>query len=224
MDIKEAIKMRKSIRGYKADPIPKDILHALLEISLRSPSAMNTQPWEIAVITGEPLENIRKGTIEALTSGQMPVSDLPQGKSFEGIYKERQRELGFELYGLMGIAREDKEKRNEWTMKGLRTFEAPAIIIISADESLDISRTFCDIGALIQTICITAVDYGLGTCINGQGIMFPQVIRKFVPIPESKKMYMCISIGYPDWEHPANKLESRREPLETNTTWYGFDS
>lgn len=222
MEVNEAIKKRKSIRGYKPDPIPKDIIQKLMEISVRAPSAMNTQPWEIAVITGEPLKNMRKEITEAISSGQMPNPDLPQGKPFEGVYKDRQRELGFALYGLMGIAREDKDKRNEWMLKGLCTFDAPAIIILSVDESLDYGRAFCDIGALTQTICLAAVDLGLGTCINGQGIMFPEIVRKNADIPASHKMYMCISIGYPDWDHPANKIESKREPLETNTTWYGF--
>jgi nitroreductase len=123
----------------------------------------------------------------------------------------------------LGIARDDKEKRTEWMMTGFRAFDAPAVIIVSADESLEARLAASDIGGLIQTICLVAVEHGLGTCINGQGILFPDVVRKATGIPASKKMYICISIGYPDWDHPANKLISARESLETVATWVGFE-
>jgi nitroreductase len=79
-----------------------------------------------------------------------------------------------------------------------------------------------DLGAVTQTICLAALSHGLGTCIEGQGVMFPRVIRKHTGLPESKKIIIGIAIGYPDPEFPANRLESAREPLETVATWHGF--
>ncbi|MBW2053429.1 MAG: nitroreductase [Deltaproteobacteria bacterium] len=223
MELKDAVKTRKSVRAYKTDPIPKEILAEIIEASLRAPSAMNVQPWNITVVAGESLNEIRKGNIEMLGSGNMPVSDFGHSKPYEGIYKERQRALGFGLYKILGIERDDKQKRMEWTMTGFRSFDAPASIILSADESLDTRFASSDIGGLIQTICLIALEYGLGTCINGQGIMFPEVVRKVTGLPESKKMYISIAIGYPDWDHPANKLETEREPMENVLNWVGFD-
>ncbi len=223
MEIKEAVKTRKSIRGYKEDPVPKEILKEIIELAVRAPSAMNVQPWEITVVAGDALKEICKGNIEMLSSGKMPTADLGHAKPFEGIYKERQKKLGIGLFNILGITREDPEKRMEWTMKGFRYFDAPAGIILSADESLDMRFSSSDIGGLIQTICLAALDYGLGTCINGQGIMFPEVVRKVTGIPESKKLYICIAIGYPDWDHPANKIETERESIENNVAWCGLD-
>ncbi len=222
MDVIEAIRTRKSIRGYKPDPVPKEILREILEIATRSPSTMNTQPWEITVLAGEALDNIRKANIEMLTSGNLPNPDI-QMKPYEGTYRQRQVDLAVQIFQLMGIAREDREKRDAWTARGFRFFDAPAAIILSVDNSLDPSRPLSDIGTIAQTICLAAVNYGLGTCINGQGIMFPDVVRRFTGMPESKLMILCIAIGYPDWEFPANKLETKREPIENNTTWHGFD-
>ena len=122
----------------------------------------------------------------------------------------------------MGIGRDESEKRNTWTMHGFRAFEAPAAIIVSMDESLGVRMAASDLGGLVQTICLVALDYGLGTCINGQGIMFPDIVRKVTGIPASKKIHLCISIGYPDWDHPANKLVSTREPVDKVVTWVGF--
>ncbi len=223
MELKDAIRNRKSIRAYKPDPIPKEVLTDIFERALRAPSAMNVQPWEITVVSGQALDEIRKGNLEMLRGGKAPASDFGHSKPYEGIYRERQKTLGISLYKLLGIERDDQQKRMEWTMKGFRSFDAPASIILSADDSLDTRFAASDIGGLIQTICLLALDHGLGTCINGQGIMFPEVVRKVTGLPESKKMYISIAIGYPDWDHPANKLETERETMENVVTWIGFD-
>lgn len=223
MELKDAIKQRKSIRGFKSDPVPKDVLTKIIETSLRAPSAMNVQPWEIIVVAGKALDEIRKGNIEMLGSGKMPTSDFGHAKPYEGVHKERQRSLGFSLYSLLGIKKDDQQKRTEWTMKGFRSFDAPASIILSADESLEVRMAASDIGGLIQTICLTALEHGLGTCINGQGIMFPEVVRKVTGLPESKKLYLSIAIGYPDPGHPANALNTVRESVDQVVTWVGFE-
>ena len=221
MDIVEAVRSRKSIREYKPDPVPKEILREILDISIRSPSTMNTQPWEITVVTGEILENIRKGNIEMLNSGAKPNPETPH-KPSEGKYRQRQVDLAIQIFNLMGIAREDKEKRAEWIQRGFRLFNAPAAFILSRDKSLDESAlSLLDIGAITQTICLVALNYGLGTCIEDQGIMFPEVVRKFTGIPESKRIMICIAIGYPDWDFPANKLKTNREPIDSIVTWCG---
>ena len=221
MDILQAIRARKSIRGYKPAPVPKEVLREILDIASRSPSAMNTQPWDVTVVTGEVLDNIRQGNIELLASGVRPNPDLSLERT-EGIYRQRQVELGVQLFQLMGIAREDRVKRAEWMQRGFRYFDAPAAIILSVDRSLEESRAMMDIGSFGQTLCLTALNYGLGTCIETQGIVFPEVVRRFTHIPESKRIVTCIAIGYPDWDFPANKLESKREPVENVVTWCGF--
>jgi len=221
MDVIEAIRLRKSIRGYKPDPVPKEVFSEILEIAIQSPSTLNTQPWEITVVAGEVLDNIKRGNIEMLTAGTLPNPDVLV-QPFEGVYRERQVGLAKQIFGLMDIAREDKEKRSQWMGKGFRFFDAPAAIIISVDRSLAESYTLFDIGAISQTICLAALKYGLGTCIEDQGIMYPDVVRRFVGIPDSKRIIIGIAIGYPDGDFPANKLESMRDPVSTIATWYGF--
>jgi nitroreductase len=224
MDVIEAVKKRKSIRGYKPDPVSKQILEQLLELAVRAPSAMNTQPWEFTVLTGDVLENVRRSNVDLLRSGVPPnpehvVTAWPK----ESIYRERQVDLAKQLFRLMDIPREDKEKRAKWLERGFRYFDAPAAIILSTDRCLSESGPLLDIGAAIQTICLAALHYGLGTCIEDQGTMYPQVLRKHGHIPESKRIIAAIAIGYPDWDFPANKVESTREPVKTVSTWLGFD-
>lgn len=194
----------------------------MLEIATRAPSSLNTQPWQITVIAGKVLDEIRRENIRALNAGTMSTRELIR-TSFEGIYRKRQVDLAIQLFQLMGIGREDKEKRNQWTMRGFRYFDAPAAIILSVDKSMNSTLTLCDIGILCQSICLAALEFGLGTCIEDQGILFPDNLRKWAGIPESSRPIMCLAIGYPDWEYPANKLVTPREILDNNTKWYGFE-
>jgi nitroreductase len=224
MDVIEAVKKRKSIRGYKSDPVPKEVLEQILELASRAPSAMNTQPWEFTVLTGSVLENVKRTNVDLLNSEASPnpehvVVSWPR----ESIYRQRQVNLAKQLFQLMDIPREDTEKRARWQERGFRYFDAPAVIIVSADRCLSESGPLLDIGAMMQTICLTALHFGLGTCIEDQGVAYPEVLRKYAHIPKSRRIIMAIAIGYPDLDFPANKLETEREPIESITTWLGFD-
>jgi nitroreductase len=221
MDIIETIRSRKSIRGYKPDPVAKEVLESILNIATRAPSSINTQPWKIDVVTGEVMEKIQQGNVEAMKSGRPPNFDVPFD-TYEGIYKKRQVGLVVELFRLMEISREDNEKRTAWAERGYRIFDAPAAFILSVDKSLNSVRAYSDLGGLAQTICLAAMHYGLGTCINGQGILYSDVVRKFVDIPVNRLIFLCIAIGYPDWDFPANQINTERESLDNNTSWHGF--
>jgi nitroreductase len=219
MDLIEAIQSRKSIRGYKPDPVPKEVLKEILDIATRAPSSMNTQPWEFTVIAGDVMDQIKQANMEKFNTGERPQLEVTRGE-YTGKYRDRQVTLAVQLFQLMGIAREDREKRTEWMRRGFRFFDAPAAIILSMDKSVGQGGQF-DIGAVSQTIALVALSYGLGSCIQGQGIMYPDVIRKFTAIPDSKLIVIAITIGYPDWDFPANKIQSEREPIENIASWYG---
>lgn len=222
MNLLEAIRSRKSIRGYKKDPVPREVLKEILEVATRAPSADNSQPWEITIITGRVLKDIAEANVEALNSGRAAAPDVSH-KPYAGIYRTRQIEVGKKIFELMNIQRTDQEKRKAWITRGFRFFEAPAALILAADESLDPARAASDIGGIAQTICLVALEYGLGTCIVSQGVLYADIVKQFTNIPKNKKIYWCITIGYPDWDFPANQIKTDREPLQVNTTWLGFD-
>jgi nitroreductase len=219
MDIIEAIKTRKSIRGYLPDPVPQEIIRAILETALRSPSAVNNQPWEFTIVTGEVLDKIRHENVESLLAG-VPAYD--RTSRYAGVFKQRRVELAKDIFALMDIKRDDEVKRKEWSHRGFRFFDAPVAIIISVDKSLDGSWSLFDIGAISQTICLAAMHYGIGTCIEDQGVKFHSVLRKHALIPENQDIIIGIALGYPDPDFPANQLSSRREPLDKVSTWLGF--
>ncbi len=224
MNIYKVLKKRKSIRGYNPDPVSKEILQKIIEAAIQAPSTMNTQPWKLYVAAGNTLDKIKKGNIESLTSGNLPTPDIPLKKTYQDIFKKRQVDLVNQLFKLMGIEKDDKDGKFKWMQRGFQFFDAPAAIILTYDEILDPAfLSYFDLGGLTHAICLCALEHNLGTCIHGQGIMYPSVIRKHMDIPASKKIFISISIGYPDWNFPANKIESERESLENTVSWYGFE-
>lgn len=222
MDIIEAIRTRKSIRGYRPDPVPRELLQQVLDVANRSPSASNVQPWEIAVVTGKVLEQIKQRNMELLESGAAPGFDT-ESRDLRGVYRRRKVDLAIQLFALMGIARRDRERRAEWSKKGLRFFDAPAAFILYTDGSLDAMRTEFDIGLITQSICLAALNYGLGTCIVKQATIYPEAVKELAGIPESKRIITAIAIGYPDPDFPANRVETNREPVDNISIWCGFD-
>jgi nitroreductase len=223
MDIIECVKKRQSVRGYKPDPVPREIIREILEIAVRAPSAMNTQPWEFTVIAGDVLNNIRMANAGAALAMGKNVA-VHDRASYRDVYRQRQVELAKEIFRIMDIPRGDLAKRNEWMLRGFRYFDAPAAIIVSADRQLEGTWSMFDLGCVTQTICLVAMKYGLGTCIEDQGAQYGEGIRKYAGIPESKDIIISIAIGYPDWGFPANEMKTPRIPVDEITAWRGFNS
>ncbi len=223
MNIIEAMNARKSIRGFRPDPVGQETIKKILEAAVRSPSAMNTQPWEFFVITGEVLDAMRKQIVEKLNTGApMQPDHLVVGWPQKSIYRDRQVDLAKQLFKLMDIAREDKEKRAWWLERGFRFFDAPVVIIAVTDKSLSESGPLFDIGAVVNNICLAALEFDLGTCIEDQGVLYPEVARELAGIPDTKRLMIAIALGYPDENFPANQVRSEREPVDQITTWIGF--
>lgn len=222
MELIEAINLRMSVRGYKPTPVPKETLTQILEIAIRSPSALNTQPWKFTILGGKVLMEVREALQEQLLAGVEMHPDLPPSPPPSGIYRNRQVDLAKGLFQLMDIAREDKGKRMEWTARAFRLFDAPNAIIIGMDEEINSFSSIFSLGIISQTIALVAVSFGLGTCIEQNSALYPELIRKITGIPESQKIVAGMAVGYPDWDFPANKLQSAREPLSTVATWCGI--
>ncbi|MEW5735846.1 MAG: nitroreductase [Thermodesulfobacteriota bacterium] len=223
MDLIQAIENRRSIRGFKPDPVPRAVIREILSVATRAPSANNTQPWEFAVLAGPVLDAVREENVAWLRSGRMiepehPVFSWPK----ESVFRQRQVNLARDIFSLMGIKREDKVQRDIWMERGFRYFDAPAAIFVLTDRSLGEHGSLMDIGAVVQTICLAALPHGLGTCIEDQGVLYPKILRTIANFPENKRVVISIAIGYPDPDFPANRLKSTREPVESITTFFGL--
>ena len=215
---------RRSIRGYKPDPVPRALIEEILALAMRAPSSMNTQPWNFTVVSGEPLNRIRAGNTENMVAGVPQSREFRTGNAFAGPHRERQIGVAKQLFAAMGIERDDAERRQDWVLRGFRQFDAPVCVIITYDRACDGSDdTPFDCGAVATALVNAAWSRGLGTVINSQGIMQSPVVREHAGIPDDQVIMKSIALGWPDDSFPANAVVSIRKPVEEATTFVGFD-
>ena len=224
MKLEKVMRERRSIRGFKDEPVSKILLEDIIALANRAPSSMNTQPWHLHVLTGKPLEAVRKGHTDRMLAGMTPVREIEDYAAYEGEHRKRQIEIAVQLFEAMGIRREDAERRQDWVMRGFRQFDAPVSIVVCFDRSL-VKNTIAhfDTGAMTYGLVLAAWSKGLGAVINGQGIMQSPVVRQAAMIPDDQVILTCVALGWPDEEFVANSVISRRRPLENVTCFLGFD-
>lgn len=224
MEFETLIRERRSIRGYQKKPVPREVIAEIIEVAKWSPSSMNTQSWHVHVVTGDPLERIRKGNTENMMSGVPPKRDFPMKEKYEGIHKQRQVGIAVQLFEAMGIARDDREKRMDWVMRGFRQFDAPVSVVLTYDKYLEpAAMSHFDLGAFTHAIVMAAWEHGLGSVINGQGIMQSDVVREHAGIPDDQNIMICIAMGYPDEDFVANDVKSVREANDAFVRYVGFE-
>ena len=224
MQFDEVMMGRRSIRGYKPDPVPRALIEEVLTLAMRAPTSMNTQPWHFYVITGEPLSRIRAGNTERNLAGVPHSREFRIGQPFAGKHRERQIGVAKQLFSAMGIARDDKDARQDWVMRGFRQFDAPVCVIITYDRDLDGSDdTPFDCGGLANALVNAAWSRGLGTVINSQGIMQSPVVREHAGIADDQVIMKSIALGWPDDTFPANAVVSERKPIEEAAVFVGFE-
>ncbi|MDZ4372458.1 MAG: nitroreductase [Phenylobacterium sp.] len=226
MQFDDVILGRRSIRGYKPDPVPRALIEEIITLAMRAPSSMNVQPWNFYIITGEPLDRIRKGNTERNMAGvpQSREFRIGNGGGFEGKHRERQVGVAKQLFGAMGIARDDKAGRQDWVLRGFRQFDAPVCVIVTFDKELEgMDDAPFDCGAVATALVNAAWSRGLGAVINSQGIMQSPVVREHAGIADDQVIMKSIALGWPDETFPANAVVSERKSVAEATVFVGFD-
>ncbi len=227
MDLIKAILERRSIRSFKPDPVPKEVLTQIIETSQWSPSGSNTQPWEFLVLGGKVLEEVKERLAKASLAepGKSPTAahpDIPYPTMPEPFIS-RQRAVGKVMQAYMSAQKKEKQAANRTareTSAG-HFFGAPNAFIVLVEREIS-PRAFLGLGMITQTIALAALNYGLGTCIMSMVTYWPEIYREMFQIPESKIIAFGIAIGYPDMDAPINNFPRSREPLDTFVQWHGI--
>lgn len=223
MDFDAVIMGRRSVRGYLDRPVPRSLIEEVLVLAMRAPSSMNTQPWHFHVITGEPLDRIRRGNTENILAGMPDAREFRRGLPFAGVHRERQVGVAKQLFAAMGIAREDANGRQDWVLRGFRQFDAPVCIIVTHDRVLsDSDDTAFDCGAVTTALVNAAWSRGLGCVINSQGIMQSPVVREHAGIPADQMIMKAVALGWPDEGFAANAVISERRSVADAARFVGF--
>jgi len=222
MEINEAIRSRRSIRGFKPDPVPKRILEEILEKCLWAPSSRNQQSWEFAVLGGELMKQIKDLLAAKIKAKEKEIPDLPAYELPE-IYLRRANALrdGIDRHQFPPGTERLEEKRAAYWIKGGCFYDAPNAIILYTEKSL-VPKAIFDGRIMAQTIALAALEYGLGTCITIRPVNWPDMLREKLGIPPSKLILVAIAIGYPDPQDKVNSYPRQRDPLSSFIHWYGF--
>jgi nitroreductase len=224
MKYDDVITGRRSIRGYKPDPVPKELIKEIIALAMRAPSSLNTQPWNFYIVAGGVLDAIRAGNTERNLAGVPDSREFRTHGEYNGAHRERQIDVAKQLFGAMGIERHDQEKRRDWVLRGFRQFDAPVSIVITYDRSIhggDIAPFDC--GGVTNALVNAAWSRGLGCVINSQGIMQSPVVREHAGIPDDQVIMICVALGWPDYSFPANAVVTRRKSVEEAAVFVGFD-
>lgn len=228
MDLIQAIKERKSIRAFKPDQVPLDLIKNILDKAMRAPSWANTQPWEFAVVTGEKLKAIQEACVKrGAAAMQNSQSDVPRPYDFPEPYISRIQKM--QAKEMRGRTTEMKpEEMEERMFVNFRNYGATTCIYLLVgknyfyqEKGINVWGMF-DSGAVMQNIMLLAVNYGLGTIAQAMAVVYPDIIHKELGIPEDKLVALGIAIGYPDWDNEVTKDFRDREPLDTMAKFYGF--
>ena len=224
MSYADVVMGRRSIRCYLDKPVPRSLIEEVLAMAMRSPSSMNTQPWHFHVITGAPLDRIRKGNTDNILAGVPDSREFRRGEAFAGVHRDRQVGVAKQLFGAMGIERDDKDGRQDWVLRGFRQFDAPVCVIVTYDRELSGSDdTAFDCGAVTAALVNAAWSKGLGCVINSQGIMQSPVVREHAGIPDDQVIMKAVAMGWPDDTFPANAVVSERRSVDEAARFVGFE-
>jgi nitroreductase len=211
MDVRTAVTGRKSVRGFKSDPVPLDLVRRILEEASRAPSGTNTQPWRVHVATGAARERLTREVTAAASSGPQHDEYQYSPKELPEPYLSRRRKVGFDLYGLAGIARGDIEGRKRQALKNYTFFGAPVGLFFTMDRRMEYG-SWLDVGMYMQNVMSLARGYGLETCPQAAWIYYGPATRKALGIPDDEIIISGMALGVPDWSVVENKLVTERAP------------
>jgi nitroreductase len=213
LSLADALRSRRSVRGFLDKPVPEDTLKAIFELAQLAPSNCNIQPWKVFVASGEVRDELRRRMVEKVTAGVPMEPDFePNAGKFSGVYRQRQVDCAVELYNNMGIARDDKPGRMRAQLRNFELFDAPHVVFIGMEREFG-PTVALDVGMYIQSLMLAMTAYGVGSCAQGSMRYFPNDVREIFGEPASTAILVGISFGYEDPDVAANRTRVGRAPL-----------
>ena len=216
MELIEGIETRRSCRAYRPELIPEETIRKILETAKWSPSFSDSQTWEVAVVTGKKKDELVEMLSGLVEKGTQPSPDIPMQPDWPSEVAARMKEHHAHHAAYLETKRGDEEER-----PGRRKpdfYGAPCAIFLFIDKSLNEWSVF-DAGVFANSICLAAHSYGVGSCLQAMMALYPDEIKKFLGIPETKKLILGISLGYPDTESPEYGYRSERIDLDEFVSW-----
>jgi nitroreductase len=215
--LERLLSTRHSCRGFLPDPVADDVIARILGIAQRTPSWCNAQPWQVIVTKGAATEKFR-ASLGAHVVKNPPAPDIAVPREYRGIYLERRRVCGFQLYEAVGVARGDREASAKQGFENYRLFGAPHAAIITTDEALG-TYGAVDCGAYVNNFLLAAQSLGVASIPQAALASHSRFVRNHFGIGEDRLIVCGISFGYEDHAHKANSFRTSRASLDQAVTW-----
>ena len=218
MELLEGIETRRSIRAFKPEPIPREIMENILKVAGRSPSYTDMQPWEVVVVSGKKKEELSKTLCELVKSDAAPNPDFALPVNWPPELERRAREHGARRFEAIGIERANEEQRKGLRLLNYEFYGGPCVLFLFLDSTLTAWSIF-DMGLFTQSIILAAHSFGVGSCLQASLVVYPEAVRESLGIPKTKHLILGISMGYPDPEARINSYHSTRVGLSDFVQW-----
>lgn len=218
-DLDQAIAERRSVRGFLPKPVPQELLDEVFALAQRAPSNCNVQPWRVYVASGRACAALREDLVSAVRNGQPPAMEHPIDEFFDG-YREKQIACAVELYGHMGVARDDRAGRFNASLRNFEFFDAPHVAYVCMSKRFGIGVAL-DVGIYVQTLMLAMWSRGIGSCPQAALRSYPAIVAKHLGIPDDEQILCGLSFGYEDPTVPANATRQPRDATAANVFFRG---
>jgi nitroreductase len=222
MKVSEAVAKRHSVRAFKPDPVPGALVREILDAARRAPSGGNLQPWRVYVLGGTEIEAFKKIVADKIDQG---VTEKPEYECYPPSLWEplraRRREAGRLRYAAIGVADKDTAGQEALTRRNYEFFGAPVGLFFCLDRRCGPPQ-WSDVGMLMLTVALLAVERGIDTCFQESWYMWPKTVAEFVKMPEDFMLFAGMSMGYRDDAHPLNAYRTPRATLDEFAEFRGL--
>jgi len=220
--VARALVSRRSVRGFQGTPVPRSVVLSILQLAARAPSGTNCQPWKVYVCMGAPRDALAQELVAAhfAATGEYVEEYAYYPKSWREPYLGRRRKLGWDLYGLLGIAKGDRDATARQHARNYSFFGAPVGLFFTLDRDLELG-SWLDTGMFIQSVMIAARAYDLHTCPQAAFTPFHRIVRRHLAIPDTEVLLCGMALGHLDGTEIANALNTEREPATGFTRFVG---
>ncbi len=209
---------RWTCRQFLPDPVPRTTLEKLLDAAQRTPSWCNTQPWQVELTEGAGTERLRSRLLAHVRENP-GAPDFAFPVRYSGVYQQRRRECGVQLYQSVGIEKGDHEGTLRQALRNFELFDAPHVAIVTTEADLGVYGAI-DCGLYLNSFLLAAQSLGLGAAPQAALAAYPDFLREHFGLPENRKVVAAVSLGYPDRSHPVNSFRTSRGDAREAVNWH----
>lgn len=220
MNVEDALRQRKSVRAFLEKTVEQDKINTILSAASCAPSGVNTQPWQVAVVTGTRKKQLQERIENTFCEGDKGQADYQYyPEEWVEPFKSRRKACGLQLYKSVGITREDKQRQLDQWAANYRAFDAPVLLLFLMNKRMG-TGSFMDYGMFLQSLMLAAVEHGLATCPQAAFAHYSEIIRKELDYSEDYILVCGMALGYEDKGAKINSYRTPRESVDSFTRYF----